>query len=292
MKRIIPFFIIVSLISCLMGCEGTQISNANAAKILKTTGISDGKVHLLLYFPDETGRWLIPEDRLTTIDKFIEKTIAEEIIKGPLKSHGIPNILKKVRVISVTGEKDTLILNMSKEFVKSISDEKKYARIVLYSLVNSLTELPGVKKVKFKCEGEVLKVINNIDFSNSFTRDRNVIKRDKSIAPDKVLQKEMTYEKNGEWLNSYLLMSDDENNMNRKYFQAYYEEMQDSKESGFLNVNFMVDGYKLENSGKRARVKVAFYREDDNKKKVPTSVVYFNCVNIEGAWMVDWTHAQ
>ena len=66
-------------------------------------------------------------------------------------------------------------VNLSRDFIKkkgSISEP-----IIIYSIVNSLTELDGVKKVQFLIEGEKINEYNgDLDFSKPFERNTDFIK--------------------------------------------------------------------------------------------------------------------
>lgn len=291
MKRIVSFFIILMLLVVSIGCAKLQ-KNKSIFGVFKESQMSNEKVHLLLYFPDKPYKHLIAEERLASIDKYIEQTIAEEIMKGPVKDNSVPWVFRNIKVISVSGKNNVLTLNLSQDFIKALSLNINQNQIVIYSIVNSLTELPGVKLVLFKCEGNKLSKIGNIDFNKPFGRDRGFFNRDNKMKPSEVLKKEMTYEQRGKWLDSYLLMSDDESNPHRKYYEAYIQDMEEVKDKGFLNTDFTVGNYKIDASGNKAKVEVDFISYSVDKKNKTVNKVYFNTVKINDAWMVDWLTQQ
>jgi len=294
MKRIIAILVSTVVLMSFVGCNMFK-SNVNERKnifgVFKEGQINTNEVHLLLYFPDGGGRYLIPEERLANIDKYIEETIAKEVLKGPIKSNPAWSF-KGVKVLSVSGKDNVLSLNLSKEFKSALLSNNAMSRIQIYSIVNSLTELPGLNEVLFLCEGAKLSKINNIDFSVPLRRDRSFFNRDKHLLPNEVLKREMTLEKNGHWLNSYLLLSDADGNNYRKYYEAYLEEMKEVKDKGFLDTDFIVGSYKLDASGKKASVEVDFISKSVDNKNTIVNKVYFNTVKIEGVWMVDWLTKQ
>jgi hypothetical protein len=293
MKRTITILINIIVVITFCSCNMLK-SNPNVKKnifgVFKAEEINNNRVHLLLYFPDGNGKYLIPEDRLVGVDKYIEETIAKEVMKGP-NSGNSKWQFSLVKVLSVSGKNNILTLNLSKNF-KNILLSRNINAIEIYSIVNSLTELPGLNGVLFVCEGAKLSKIKGIDFSVPIGRDRRFFNRDKHLLPNEVLKRQMTLEKNGHWLNSYLLMSDEEGNNYRKYHEAYYEEMEEMKEKGFLDTDFIIGKYKVDASGKKARVEASFISKSVDKKSTIVNKVYFNTVKIEGAWMVDWLTKQ
>lgn len=293
MKRVLSIFFIIIIAITLSGCQksvNNEVNQKNIYGVFKEGKASTLKVHLLLYFPDKNHKYLVPEERLAQIDKYIESTIAEEIMKGA--NTGLaPWPLKGVKVLSVSGKGNILTLNLSSNFIKAIS-ANIYRDILVYSIVNSLTELPGVKGVLFQSEGSSIGKIGDIDFSKPLKRDRSYFNRDKAMKPNEVLRREMNFEKNGKWLNAYVMMSDDENNPNRKYYEAYIQEMQEMKDKGFLDTDFNVGNYTIDPSGKKASVEVSFGSNNVDKNNSNVNKTHFNTVKVDGAWMVDWLTKQ
>ncbi len=82
----------------------------------------------------------------------MEKLVCEHIISGPLSGGSYPVTSPDVRLMAVTTKDGVCYVNLSKEFLQkqgNLRDE-----VVLYSFVNSLTELPNVNKVQFMIDSE------------------------------------------------------------------------------------------------------------------------------------------
>lgn len=295
MKRIISFFILLAFIVMqLSGCKSFEkVDNLSKAMgVSKDLKNQSMKIHILLYFPDNKHKYLIPEERLVSIDESIEKTILEEVLKGSLHNKLNPWLSKNTRIIGLTGKDNILTVNCSKEFINSFTINWASNVYIIYSIVNSLTELPGVKKIVFKLEGRSIRTIGGIDFSKPFERNRGLFNRDSKLRPNEVLQKEMSFEKLGRWFEAYLLMSDDSNDKSRKYYDAYLREMDEMKDNGFLNTDFYVGDYKLDTTGKKASVEVYFNSKSPGVNLNKDNLVHFNVVKIEDIWMVDWLTGQ
>ncbi len=109
---------------------------------------------LILYFADEDGTGLVKTTESVAYNSNIsmEKLVSEHIISGPLSYGVYPVTAPDVRLISVTTKDGVCYVNLSKEFLQKqgkVSDE-----VVLYSFINSLTELPNINKVQFMVDSE------------------------------------------------------------------------------------------------------------------------------------------
>ena len=90
------------------------------------------QAELRLYFADETGTHLVEANRTLRFSSNIamEKLVVEQLIKGPENPELYPTINPETKIVNVTAE------------------------ISVYSLVNSLVELPNVNKVQISVNGE------------------------------------------------------------------------------------------------------------------------------------------
>jgi hypothetical protein len=268
----------------------TNSENINAfSSSPKPTGMA----HLILYSPDKNFKYLVAQERYMNIEKSIEDTIVSELIKQF-------NPSKNVRIIAITEKAGILTVNLSGEFNQVLKIYGNKKNIILYSLVNSLTELNGVNEVRLLVGGKEISglpsnntpVKNNSSNLKTFKRNRSYFNRDSKLLPSEVLRKEMTYEQNGQWLKAYQLMSDDQSNKYRKYYNEYYKEMEETKANGFLSTKFKVNGYKINKIGDKASVEVQFINNINSSYAQGVDKIYFNVVKIEGVWMVDWLTTQ
>jgi hypothetical protein len=247
--------------------------------------------NIILFFPDTDSRFLIPEERLIKLKGSIEKAIVEEILKGPLTAGKRETSLTKGDIASVKKNEDTVTVSLSGRYLKngklSMNDE-----ISLYSIVNSLTELPGIKRVVFKTKNKALVLLEKGKlFNDPISRVRSVLNRSKSLNPKEVLNLQMIYEQQRKWLEAYILMSDDVNNIYRKSYDDYISEMREVSETGFTDQKYRVQDYKIVEKDSTARVRVSFYIKDASEME-KVEDFYFNCVKIDNIWMVDWLTYQ
>jgi germination protein M len=131
-----------------------------------------------LYFSNEDGTALVPETRVIelTPDLQLEPFIVEQIIKGPLNAGCFATISPDVKVRTVTTDEGVCYVNLSQEFLTKIPASSASAKIMVYSIVNSLMELSNVKKVKFMVETQFLtEPFHTLDLSVELIKDDSLV---------------------------------------------------------------------------------------------------------------------
>lgn len=113
------------------------------------------KVTIRLYFVNETGDGLIAVDRSKAYNTNIslDKFVVEELLKGPgTTTQGVyPTINPDTKLISTLVKDKTCYVNFDSAFLTQVYDVK--AEVAIYSIVNSLCELPGIDRVQISVEG-------------------------------------------------------------------------------------------------------------------------------------------
>lgn len=279
----------------LSGCRLSGLLHRNEEKNSGTISggaQNNGKIHIILYFPDNTQSYLIPEDRIAKFDTSLEKTIVNELIKGPYAGLKSP-IPGGTRLLKVSREGDIVTVNLSEEFKKNHPGGSTGELMSIYSIVNSLTEIPGINSVLFKIEGRLQDTLaGHMTFNKPISRNRAILNKNTGLDPAGVLKLQMDLESSGKWLDAYVLLSDDPKNPDRKNFNDYIAEMEEVRALGFTEQEYKVGEFTLDESGTRAKVRVDFYTKDPGGSGKTTNTLYFNTVKIDGAWMVDWSTTQ
>ncbi|QEK12481.1 GerMN domain-containing protein [Crassaminicella thermophila] len=98
----------------------------------------------------------------------IEEFVMKELIDFEGFGEYINAIPKGTKLLSVKKDGETVIVDLSKEFVEGLKKNKEDTYLTLASIVNTLTILPGNEKVQFMIEGEILDKINDVDTSKPF----------------------------------------------------------------------------------------------------------------------------
>lgn len=109
---------------------------------------------LQLYFADEMGERLVgTKEKVGYISNIsMERLVVDRIVAGPITKKAYPTVDSTLKVLNVTTKDGVCYVNFDTPFLtktQRVSDE-----VLLYSFVNSLTELPNISKVQFMVDSE------------------------------------------------------------------------------------------------------------------------------------------
>jgi len=156
------------------------------------------KTTITIYFSKytDTDIYLIPIKRQVNGNELYKKAL-EELIKGPVNhSEGNSVLPKTTRILSVVKKGSILEVDFSKEILTDadkilIFSTKDHwlniavEEIAIKSIVNTLTEFPGITTIKILIEGQSSGKIDGIEIENfwghfnlndNFERDESVIR--------------------------------------------------------------------------------------------------------------------
>jgi germination protein M len=130
-----------------------------------------------LFYTNEYGDSLI--EHITNIYYYgtssIEELVINQLINGPTDIGMYHTIPEGTVLIDVNTKDGICYVDFNEKFLEngdSIADE-----VVIYSVVNSLVELPNITKVQFLINGEVRKTYQeNVAFDDFFERNLNLVK--------------------------------------------------------------------------------------------------------------------
>jgi len=99
----------------------------------------------------------------------------KELLKGPVKSYHFPVIPAGTELIGVEAIDNIAKVDLSREFLENSLDTRILDEYIIYSMVNTLTEIPGIEGVIFYIEGVRIKVYGSIDLSIPAIRNKELI---------------------------------------------------------------------------------------------------------------------
>ena len=130
-----------------------------------------------LYFADKDESKLVREMRSITItdQQPIEQYIINELIKGT-DEKGLKSLLSDNTVlVSVNVEDNICYLNFKSGFLTDNSRDENHNRLVIYSIVNSLTELQTINRVQLYMDGKRVDNFGAINLKDYLVRNTSVI---------------------------------------------------------------------------------------------------------------------
>ncbi len=134
------------------------------------------KTTLTLYFADSDGTGLVKEERVVRYSSNIalEKLVVEQLIDGPTTSGLQQTIPSGTELITITVADDICYVDLDERFKNQ--DYTITEPVVLYSIVNSLTELQGIDKVQLSINGDTKgKCRFNYDLSTLYEANHDYV---------------------------------------------------------------------------------------------------------------------
>ncbi|MBR7142769.1 MAG: GerMN domain-containing protein [Clostridia bacterium] len=135
-----------------------------------------------VYFPDEGREFLHAESRTLEVPagEHVAYYVMEALMKGTQDSTHLNLMPTGARLLGVSVSGVTCTVNFSAEFVGNFSGGAASGVMLIYSIVNSLTELEGIELVRFQIDGAAIETFAGLDMSEPFTRDGTMILAEKS----------------------------------------------------------------------------------------------------------------
>jgi germination protein M len=158
------------------GCEKKDklsINNNQKLKNMTLPNEKDQSINLSLYFDSSHSKdkaEVAKEERLINKEELVGEIIMQELLKGPANVSGSelkPIFPKEVRLLSFSIKGDIAYVSLSSEARTTMSTAKEEA--FLRSILNSLTQLPSISKVKLMVDNkDVQSIGGNYDTSKPF----------------------------------------------------------------------------------------------------------------------------
>lgn len=142
------------------------------------------KAIITMYFANKSGENLveIPVEIIYDSSIPLEQLTIEQLIKGPQVIDGVseenvqPTVPKDTTLNKVTIKEHTCYVDFSEEFLNKLDGIT--SEVAVYSVVNTLSELPDVNKVQFSINGQQELLYNNtIRFGEVFSRNLDIVEQ-------------------------------------------------------------------------------------------------------------------
>ncbi|MGI6778855.1 MAG: GerMN domain-containing protein [Acetivibrionales bacterium] len=191
-KCVLLLLIAAALVVGMAACANKEVTSkqqdeATAAGTTVNTDNENSKIDIQekepiykarLYFSDIDAINILLEEREVKVSESNldnekkAELIVKELLQGPQSKEASASIPKGTKLNSVTQENETLIIDLSKEFIENSIGGSAGERMAFAPIVLSLTELEGINQVSFKIDGIVVKEYGgNYTLDQPFNRD-------------------------------------------------------------------------------------------------------------------------
>ena len=162
----------------LLLSNGKPVGMLTAEDFIDSTGENTEfyqEAKVAVYFANESGDALVESNLKITYDGTVstERLILEQLIEGPVEKNMQPVIPEGTTLNKVIIRDGICYVDFSENFMEKRSNIT--AEVAVYSIVNSLTELSNVYKVQFLINGAAKKTYQNLDFSQAFERNLEIV---------------------------------------------------------------------------------------------------------------------
>lgn len=140
--------------------------------------VNRATVTVAFYYPSRDGSFLVPEVRSVPQAESSPGRIIEELLRGPtLNQTLISPFPAGTRLLDWRLATDgTLVADFSRELVTRHWGGTSGELATVYSLVNTVTRLPGVRRVRFEVEGEPVETLaGHVDLREPLTFDATLV---------------------------------------------------------------------------------------------------------------------
>ena len=143
------------------------------------------RVRLHLYFANEAGNRLVDAYRTVVYNSNmpLERIVLEQVIRGPNGNFAYPTVNSDTKVINITTRDHICYVNLSGEFSAGLPGVT--AETAVYSIVNSLCELPSIEAVQISVDGQLDTVfMESLSLTGSFRMNGDIVEGQPEPAPE------------------------------------------------------------------------------------------------------------
>ena len=134
-----------------------------------------GELTIYVYYSDAMGEYLVGEARVVSSENKYVNAL-NELMKLPVDSSLYRLVPESTKINSIIVEDGLAKVDLSQDFVNDKVTSDTEDNLLVYSIVNTLTEFPEVNSVSFYIDGEKLDTLGMLDISGYHYRRSDLIK--------------------------------------------------------------------------------------------------------------------
>lgn len=135
-------------------------------------------LYATVYYANEAGTALMASNLKIpyTGSEAEEKIVLQQLISGPVAEDMFPVMAENVELLNVSTKDNVCTVDFNRGFLDKLPEVSE--EVVIYSVVNTLAELPGIYQVRFLIEGKQEKVYQKMDLTVPYERNLNVVEKE------------------------------------------------------------------------------------------------------------------
>lgn len=135
---------------------------------------SEEEITINVYYADSQGEHLVGEERIVSSkSKYVDAI--NELMTLPVDENLVRLVPETTKINSITVEDGLAKVDLSKEFIEDRFISETVDVLLIYSIVNTLTEFPEVHSVSFYIDGEKLGNLGMLDIAEPMYRRTDLI---------------------------------------------------------------------------------------------------------------------
>ncbi len=162
--------------------SGEEVGRMTASSFIDDAGdelSSYIKKEIKLFFADPDGSALVEKKRemVFSSNESLEKVVMEQLIAGPKENEGYATISPETKLNTIAVKNGICYVSLDTALVDKPVDVTEEA--LLYSIVNTLTSVPGVNKVQISVNGETDRVLrSNLRLDETYSYNEEIVSSD------------------------------------------------------------------------------------------------------------------
>ena len=142
--------------------------------------------YVTMYFVSSDGTKLQSEDVIVKYSSTInlETAVVNSLISGPITKGLKPALSSDVQVNKVSVKEGICYVDLNETFFERVNDQS--FQLNIYSIVNTLTQIPGITRVQFLIDGVIFNSkVEGIRIDGLFEKDMSIVYRPEKVSvPD------------------------------------------------------------------------------------------------------------
>lgn len=138
--------------------------------------------YVTMYFVSSDGERLQSEDVIVKYSSTInlETAVVNSLISGPITKGLKPALSPNIQVNKVNVKEGICYVDLNETFLERVEDQS--FQLNIYSIVNTLTQIPGITRVQFLIDGVIFNSkVEGIRIDGLFEKDMSIVYRPEKI---------------------------------------------------------------------------------------------------------------